>query len=252
VGCGEIVTEHLRELGHFTNFTARTLLPVLLAFWRPREWLKPFYGVVIGALPLAIVLGVTLGAVIWMQTRGILERTAGATDLLPTVLAVAVLLELAPIGAGLIVASRTGASLGAELAAMRVTEQIEALELLGVSPLRRLVAPRVIACIFAVPLLHILTATLAIGSGYLAESLTGQTTWLRYQTAVLAELRLHEVLPALVKTFVFGGLIGIAGCYVGLTAPTGSEGVGHAATKSVVICSLLVLVADVVLVAIAR
>lgn len=242
----------LESVGRWAAFSAGTLLPTVAVSVRPALWLRPVAGVVLGALPLVAVLGLALGAVIWMQTRGILERTAGATDLLPTVLAAAVLLELAPVGAGLIVATRTGASLGAELAAMRSSEQIDALQLLGVSPVRALVAPRVFACVFSTPVLHVLTAALAIGSGFAAELLTGGTTWRRYEAAVLSELRLGEVLPAALKTLAFGWLVGVSGCYVGLTAPVGAEGVGRAATLSVVVCTLLVLAADVFLVAATR
>ena len=135
---------------------------------------------------------------------------------------------------------------------MRVSEQVDALELLGVSPMRRLVAPRIWACILAVPMIHVLVASLALGSGYLAELATGQTTWLKYQSAILSELRLDEVVPAGLKTLVFGWLVGVTGCYVGLNANGGSEGVGKAATDSVVSCTLLVLAADVVLVGVIR
>ena len=158
------------------------------------------------------------------------------------------LLELAPVGAGLILAARTGASLGAELAAMRVGEQIDALELLGVSPLRRLAGPRVLACVLAVPVLHVLIAAVALASGFAAESLGGQTTLLKYQTAILRELYLSDVVPAALKTLAFGFVVGAAGCHLGLSADGGSEGVGKAATDSVVACSLLVLAADVVMV----
>jgi phospholipid/cholesterol/gamma-HCH transport system permease protein len=242
----------LEAVGRWAAFAAGTLLPTLAALVRPASWLRLFAGVVLGALPLVAVLGLTLGAVIWMQTRGILERTAGATDLLPTVLAAAVLLELAPVGAGLIVATRTGASIGAELAAMRAGEQLDALELIGVPPGRWLVAPRVVACVLAVPLLHVLVAAVAVGSGFVAEILTGETTWRRYDAAVVSELRLGEVVPAGLKTLVFGWLIGVSGCFVGLTAPAGAEGVGRAATGSVVVCTLVVLAADVFLVALLR
>ena len=246
------VSATLAGIGNWSHFAVRSVFACVIMLFRPALWLRPLYGVLIGAFPLAVVLGIALGAVIWMQTRGILERTAGAAELLPTVLAAAVLLELAPIGAGLIVASRTGASLGAELASMRVSEQVDALELLGVSPMRRLVAPRVWACILAVPMIHVLVASLALGSGYLAELVTGQTTWLKYQNAILSELRLDEVVPAGLKTLVFGWLVGVTGCYVGLNANGGSEGVGKAATDSVVSCTLLILAADVVLVGVIR
>ena len=242
----------LSRVGEWTAFTVRALLSAVAAVVRPGLWLKPLFDVLIGGLPLALVLGFALGAVIWMHTRGVLERTAGASELLPTVLAAAVLLELAPIGSGLIVASRTGASLGAELGAMRIGEQVDALELLGVSPMARLVGPRVLACVLGTPLLHGIIAAVAIGSGYAAESFAGRSTWLAYQTAVLNELYLHEVVPAGLKTFVFGGLVGATGCFVGLRAHGGSEGVGTAATNSVVACSLLVLASDVLLVGLIR
>ena len=239
----------LSWLGRLTAFSARAIPAAARAATHPAWWLRPFHGMVIGALPLAIVTGVALGVVIWMHTRGVLERASpGAVELLPTVLAVAVLLELAPVGAGLIVAAQTGASLGAELASMKVGEQLDALELLGVSPLRRLIGPRVLACILAVPLLHVLIAGTAIASGYLAEILTGHTTLLQYQSAVLRELYLADVIPAALKTLVFGLLVGLTGCYIGLTAREGSEGVGRAATDAVVVCTLLVLAADVLLV----
>jgi phospholipid/cholesterol/gamma-HCH transport system permease protein len=242
----------LARTGDWAHFTGRALLAAAAAVVRPGLWVRPLHGVLIGGLPLAAVLGVALGAVIWMHTRGVLSRTVGATELLPTVLAAAVLLELAPIGAGLILAARTGASLGAELASMRVGEQVDALELLGVSPMRRLVGPRVLACVLAAPLLHVLIAAVALGSGYVAESLSGQAYWLRYRAAVLEELRVEEVIPAGLKTVAFGALVGATGCFVGLRARGGSEGVGRAATDSVVVCSLLVLVADVLLVGLIR
>jgi phospholipid/cholesterol/gamma-HCH transport system permease protein len=243
----------LAAVGHWTHFSALAFVTLFRTIVRPGLWLRPLYRVLVGGLPLAAVAGLALGVVIWMHTRGVLQKSGtGAVEFLPTFLAAAVLLELAPIGAGLIVAARTGASLGAELAAMRVNEQVDALELLGVSPMKRLVAPRVLACVLAVPLLHVLIATLAIGSGFVAESVIGQTTWLKYQTAVMRELYLFDVLPALLKTLAFGFLTGVTGCHLGLSARGGSEEVGTAATDSVVICSLLVLLADVFLVGLTR
>lgn len=239
----------LEWFGRLVAFALRALSASLSAVPRPGLWLKPLYDVTIGGLPLAVVTGLALGVVIWMHTRDVLARTGtGAVEYLPTFLAAAVLLELAPVGAGLIVAARTGASLGAELAAMRVSEQIDALELLGVSPVRRLVGPRVLACVFAVPLLHVLIAATALGSGFVAEQATGSTTYLKYDTAAVRELLLQDVVPAGLKTLVFGAVVGVAGCFIGLRAHEGSEGVGRAATDSVVACVLLVLAVDVFLV----
>lgn len=239
----------LSQIGEWLYFLLRSATAIPQAIIRPRLWIRPLYGTLIGGFPLAMVAGLALGVVIWMHTRGVLARTGGgAVEYLPTFLSAAVLLELAPIAAGLILAARTGASLGAELASMRLGEQIDALELLGVSTVRKLAAPRILACIIAAPLLHVLISALALGSGFFAEMVSGSTSLLKYQTAVVRELRLAEVFPAGLKTLVFGLLIGATGCFVGLNAKGGSEGVGKAATDSVVLCSLLVLAADVFLV----
>ena len=134
----------LAWVGNLTTFGLRVVPRIAAAVVRPSYWVRPFYAMTVGAMPLAGVTGVALGVVIWLHTRDVLARTGtGAVEYLPTFLAAAVLLELAPVGAGLIVAVRTGASLGAELASMRVGEQLDALELLGVSPLARLIGPRV-------------------------------------------------------------------------------------------------------------
>nr|MCU0706476.1 ABC transporter permease [Fimbriiglobus sp.] len=227
------------------------LIAAVRSVARPADWLRPLYAALVGGLPLAGVLGVALGAVVWMHTRSILEKY-GAAESLPTALAAAVLLELGPVGAGMIVAARTGATLGAELASMTVNEQVDALQLLGVSTMRRLVGPRVLACVLAVPLLYVVVSALAFASGYTAEAIGGGMSWAKYRTQALQELWLNQVTPAGLKTFVFGGLIGATGCFVGLSARGGSEGVGKAATDSVVACLLLVLLADVLLVGLIR
>jgi phospholipid/cholesterol/gamma-HCH transport system permease protein len=246
------ILDPIARVGQWAAFAARAVVAALLTVVRPQDWLRPFYSALVGGLPLAAVLGVALGAVVWMHTRSILERSVGNAEYLPTALAAAVLLELGPVGAGMIVAARTGATLGAELSSMTVNEQVDALELLGVSPMNRLVGPRVLACVLAVPLLHVVVSGLAIGSGFVAEVAGGSMTWAKYQSLVLQELRLNEVLPAGLKTLAFGALIGATGCFVGLTARGGSEGVGKAATNSVVACTLLVLIADVLLVGVIR
>jgi phospholipid/cholesterol/gamma-HCH transport system permease protein len=237
----------VHALGEFTHFAVRALVAALGAFARPGSLLRQCYVVLIGALPLGLVAGIALGAVVWMHTHAVLART-GTADYLPTVLAAAVLLELAPIGAGLIVAARTGASFGAELGSMRLSEQIDALEMLGIPPMRELVGPRVLACMITLPLLHIFIAALALASGFVAENVVAHSTWLKYQTAALREVYPQDVIPAALKTIVFGYLVGVAGCFFGMRAQGGTEGVGRAATNGVVVSCLLVMAADVVLV----
>lgn len=247
------IANALAAVGEWSAFAIRGIPAALQSIFKPNWWLKPFYDAAIGGLPLACVAGLSVGVVVWVHTRGVLARTSpGAVDYLPTFLAAAVLLELAPIAAGLILAARTGAHLGAELASMKLGEQVDAMTLIGISPIKRLVGPRILACLLAGPLLHVLVVVLALGGGYVAESVAGSTTWLKYKGAVLSELRFAEVMLAGLKTVAFGILVGATGCFVGLKADGGSEGVGRATTQAVVASCLLVLVADVLLVGVIR
>src|SRR4051812_13054348 len=153
----------LESLGHYSHFALRALLAAPLAVRRPRELLRQLHHILVGSLPLGMVAGLALGVVIWLHLRGALQTVGGpgAVMYLPQALALAVVLEFAPIGAGLIAAGRSGASLGAELGSMKLTEQLDALEVLGLSALRELVAPRILACILALPLLTIFIDYLA-------------------------------------------------------------------------------------------
>lgn len=250
------MTGWLEHLGRAVSFAGSALVAALASPLRlPRPTARLVSSTLFGALPLASMLGIAIGAVIYLQTGPILGRL-GASDYLPVILSVAVFLELAPVGAGLILAARSGAALGAELGAMRNTEQLDALILLGVSPTRRLVGPRVAACALALPLLAVWVALLALASGYLAEWATRGTGWTTFQAAFLtgsrSELYFGDMVVAMIKTPVFGYLVGVAGCRAGLTAPIGTTGVGTAATRGVVFAALLVLVAEVAIVGIKR
>ena len=133
----------LESLGRFIHFALRSLRAVPLALARPRELCRQLHAILVGALPLGVAAGASLGAVVWMHLRSELVNVAGpgAAQYLPQGQALAVVLAFAPLGAGLIVAGRSGASIGAELSSMRLTEQIDALEVLGLSPLRNWSAP---------------------------------------------------------------------------------------------------------------
>ncbi len=235
------VLSALEHLGRFAWFAGRSLWAAPGAFFRLRELCRQLYGILIGALPLAVAAGAALGAVVWMHLRGALVSVAGpgAAAYLPQAQALAV---------GLIVAGRCGASLGAELGSMRLTEQIDALEVLGLSPVRELVGPRVVACMMALPPLTVFIAYLAILSGYLAEAVGGNMSFTAYKNATLGVLNPNDVVPAVLKTVAFGYLVGVAGCYFGMAATGGTEGVGKAATRGVVTAIFLVVVSNVFLV----
>src|SRR5438105_14159235 len=148
------MTGWLESLGRYVHFAVRALLALPRALVRPGAALAQLYHVLLGALPLGMVAGAALAVVIWMHLHSVLARF-GATQFLPQALALAVVLEFAPTGAGLIMAGRSGASLGAELGSMRLTEQIDALEVMGQSPIHLLVGPRVLACMIALPILTV-------------------------------------------------------------------------------------------------
>jgi phospholipid/cholesterol/gamma-HCH transport system permease protein len=239
----------IESLGRYVHFTAIVLPRALRSLARPRELLRQLYQTFVGAMPLAAVTGLALGVVIWMHLHSVLVRSGpGYSRLLPEYLALAVVLEFAPLSAGLIVAGRSGASLGAELSSMRLTEQLDALDALGQSPMHYLVAPRVLACMIALPLLTALIAILAVAGSYAAELAGGTMAWQEYYNACLRDLRVKDLVAAVLKTVVFGFLIGTVGCYSGMTAAPATEAVGRAATGGVVFSILLVVLSDVVLV----
>jgi phospholipid/cholesterol/gamma-HCH transport system permease protein len=240
----------LEDVGRLAHFSGRTLWVLPGTLLRPRAVLVQLGQVLLGALPLGLAAGLAIGAVVWIHLRDALVQVGGpgAVRYLPQALSLAVVLEFGPLSAGFIVAGRSGASLSAELGSMRLTEQLDALEMLGRSPLRELVAPRVWACMLALPLLNVFIVYLALGSGCLAESLGGRLTLTEYLNETLRPLTLADALPATLKTVVFGFLIGVAGCYYGMSAHGGTEGVGRAATAGVVTSILLVLISNVVLV----
>jgi phospholipid/cholesterol/gamma-HCH transport system permease protein len=245
-----MLVRFLENLGRGTHFAWRALAALPFALGRLSYLLVQLHEILLGALPLGVAAGTAIGVVVWLHLRGTLQSVGGpgAVQYLPQALSLAVVLEFAPLAAGLIVAGRSGASLGAELGSMRLTEQIDALEVLGLSPLRELVAPRLLACMITLPLLTLFIAYLALGAGYTAEALGGSLSWTQYRTECLRVLTLSDAVPAILKTVVFGYLIGISGCWFGMNAQGGTEGVGQAATRGVVVSIFLVLVSDVVLV----
>jgi phospholipid/cholesterol/gamma-HCH transport system permease protein len=240
----------LETLGRLAFFSLQTLMALPHALFRPRELAAQLFQVLLGSLPLALTAGTAIGVVVWLHLRGTLEAVAGpgAVVYLPQALALAVVLEFAPLAAGLIVAGRTGAGLGAGLGAMSLTEQIDALEAHGLSPMRELTAPRVLACMTALPLLTVFIAFTALTAGGLGEMLGGTLTIRQFFNECLRVLTLQDAIPATLKTVVFGWLIGSSGCYFGMNARGGAEGVGRAATAGVVASLFLVLVSDVALV----
>lgn len=188
-----------------------------------------------------------MGIIAWLQLRGLLAPY-GSVEALPRVLLLTVVWEFGPIAVAFVAAGRLGAGLAAELAALKESEQIDAAQVLGIRIIPRLVAPRVLGCIFALPILTVFVDYLALASSFTAEAMAGTMTWMEFARASLMYLNLLDATLAVAKTCIFGYLIACAGCYAGLRASGGAIAVGQAATQGVVRATLLILVADVILV----
>lgn len=237
----------LTALGHATVFFARTATQLVPTLLRPGLWLAPFGASVLGVLPLAAAAGVAMGVIAWLQLHGLLQ-TFGSMALLPRVLLLTVVWEFGPIAVAFVAAGRLGAGLAAELAALKESEQIDAAQVMGIRVIPRLVAPRVLGCVLALPLLTVFVDYLALASSYAAEAVAGTMTWVEFSRSSVSSLRVLDVVLSTLKTGIFGYLIGCAGCYAGLRTSGGAVAVGRAATQGVVRSTLLVLIADVLLV----
>jgi phospholipid/cholesterol/gamma-HCH transport system permease protein len=199
------------------------------------------------SLPLIAAAGISVGAVLSMHTRATLERF-GAESLVPVGLGLALIKETGPLITALLFAGRVGAGIGAELGAMRVTEQIDALESLAVDSFKYLVATRVVACMVVLPLLTTVMNFTGIVGGYVAEAAISGMPFHFYFNRALSAIDFVDYVPATAKTVLFGFIVATVSCYFGYNTRGGTAGVGQASTRSVVFSSILVIVSNVVVV----
>ncbi len=197
--------------------------------------------------PIVSLTGFLIGLVLVMQSEPVFIRF-GASDFLPGASALSVVRELAPIITALIFAGRVSSGIGAELGSMRVTEQIDAMEVSAINPFKYLVVTRVIATTMILPILTIYVIFLAIIGGYIALLISQGMNFEYYKNAVIKSIEFGDLIPSIAKTFVFGYIVGIVGSYKGYIADGGTEGVGKASTTAVVLASLVILLFDTVLV----
>ncbi len=199
------------------------------------------------SLPLVALAGAAIGVVISMEARYSLSRF-GAKSMFPATLVYSVIQVMGPIMTGLIVSGRVGAGIGAELASMKVTEQIDAIEASAVNPYRLLAATRILACILMLPLLTIAADACGLLTGWFAQTLVEPLSFHQFIESGFHGATFNAFLPPTFKTAVYGLIIGLIACYQGMRTRGGAAGVGRAATRSVVLASLFVILADVVLV----
>lgn len=236
--------EWFGELGVFTARLVRS------AFTRPfhvGELFQQMHEVGTRSLPLVVLASAATGVVLSLQMRESLARF-GAKSLLPVVIVLTIVKESGPIITALVVCGRVGAGIGAQLGSMKVTEQIDAIEASAVNSFKLLVVTRVLACILMLPLLTIVADFSGILVGWLANTLIEHVSLMRFLDDGFKQVTFQDLIPATVRTAVFGFIIGLLGCFQGMRTSGGTEGVARSATSAVVLSSLFVIVADVGLV----
>jgi len=236
--------EWFGELFIFCRRTAR------VAFLPPYEWrelIKQMDSVGSKSLPLVALAGAATGVVLSLQMHDSLARF-GAKSMLAAVIVFSLIRETGPVITALVFSGRVGAGIGAELGSMKVTEQIDAMEVSAVDPYRYLVATRVLACILMVPLLTLAADFFGIVLGWVAATLTEPVSFRLFIQNGFKSVAFNDFIPPTLKTAVFGAIIGIVACFQGMRTKGGTEGVGRSTTGAVVLSSLFVILADVVLV----
>jgi phospholipid/cholesterol/gamma-HCH transport system permease protein len=244
---GAVIMAALAWVGDVSLFGLRALREAVRPPFEFGEIIRHVYEIGWRSAPLIGTAGLAIGVVLSMHTRASLERF-GAEAMIPAGLALALIKETGPLTCGLLMSGRVGAGIGAELGAMKVTEQIDALEAVAVDSFKFLAVTRILACIIAMPLLTAILDFCGIVGGYLAEATISGMSWELYFQRAFSLIEFDDFIPATLKTAVFGLIIGTVGSYLGFTTSSGTEGVGQASTRSVVLASMLIIVSNVVLV----
>lgn len=210
-----------------------------------REFFRQCFEVGNKSLGLVSVTGIVVGLVLTIQSRPVLVDF-GAVTMLPGMVAVSMIREMGPVITALICAGKIGSSMGAEIGSMRVTEQIDAMEVSSANPIRFLVVPRVLAITLMLPILVLYADAVGIMASWAGANIKGEASFVLYMNQAFGQLDFSDLIPAVVKTFFFGAVIGLVGCYKGYNAGRGTESVGLAANSAVVTASLLVIIVDLV------
>jgi len=233
------------DAGDVTLFTARFFKELFMPPFEIKEFIRQCYTIGYKSLPLVGITGFIMGLVLTLQSRPTLAEF-GAESWLPGMVALSLIREIAPVITALICAGKISSGIGAELGSMKVTEQIDAMEVSAINPYKYLVVTRILATTLMVPLLVVFADGVGILGGYIGINIHSDVNMFRYFSQVLASLEFLDIIPATIKTFFFGFFIGMIGCYKGFTAANGTESVGKAANSAVVAASLTIFIIDMI------
>jgi len=237
------IRSFLIEVGELSYFAGRFFKELFSRPFEMRELMRQCYQMGNKSLVLVGVTGFILGLVMTLQTRPTLMEF-GAESWMPSMVGISIVREIGPVIIALICAGRISSGIGAELGSMRVTEQIDAMEVSGTNPFKYLVVTRILAATLMIPLLIIYGDAIALLGSALIENFKGDVSFLLFFNNVFDALEYSDINPAIIKSFFFGFAIGLVGCFKGYNCERGTVGVGEASNSAVVFTSMLLFIID--------
>ena len=235
----------LTDIADIFLFVGRIIRETFSGGFEFKEFLRQCYQIGYKSLPLISITGAIMGLVLTIQSRPVLADF-GAVTMLPSMVSLSLIREMGPVITALICAGKIGSGMGAELGSMKVTEQIDAMEVSSINPIKYLLVTRVLAATIMIPLLTIYADALGIAGSWAGANIKGDVSLVLFFSQAFGPVEMIDVLPAVIKTFFFGAVIGLVGCYKGYNAGSGTQSVGVAATSAVVMASLLVFIVDMI------
>jgi phospholipid/cholesterol/gamma-HCH transport system permease protein len=233
------------EVGNMSMFIGSIFKETFSRNFEFKEFLRQCFEIGNKSLPLVAITGAIMGLVLTIQSRPALEDF-GAVTMLPGMVAISIIREIGPVITALICAGKVGSGMGAELGSMRVTEQIDAMEVSATNPIKFLVVTRVIAATIMLPILVLFADAFGLMGSWAGYNIKGDMNLVLFFSRAFSVIDFTDLFPAIIKTFFFGAVIGVVGCYKGFNAGRGTESVGKAANSAVVLASLLVIVVDMI------
>jgi|SRR5579859_722176 len=241
----QVLRDFFEEFARLTLFAVRFLKELIKPPHEINELLKQCFLIGYKSFPLVVITGFIMGLVLTIQSRPTLAEF-GAESWLPAMVAISIIREIGPVITALIFAGKVGSGIGAELASMKATEQIDAMEVSGINPFKYLVVTRILSTTLMLPVLVILADAISLYGAYVGVNLQGDVSFHLFFLEIFAKLSFSDVFPAVIKTFFFGFSVGLIGCYKGYQATLGTEGVGIASNAAVVHGSLSIFIIDMI------
>lgn len=242
---GGIWKNFIEDIGEMFRFSIRFFGDGIKPRYEIKEFLRQCYLIGYKSLPLIGLTTFIMGLVLTMQIRPTMVDY-GVESQIPDMVGIAIIREIGPILCALIFAGKIGSSIGAELGSMKVTEQIDAMEVSGTNPYKYLVATRVAAATCMLPVLTLLSDSISLYGSFVGVNIHSVTSFRLFFTQVFNALSFSDIIPAFIKTFFFGFAVAMIGCYMGYYSSKGTEGVGRSANSAVVVSSIIIFIIDLI------